>query len=166
MTGDATIEINPAFYNSSLIKCIDLMSKYRTIAEKGYVDIVVDSHHSSTYFPKLLEKFKTKPLHPIQIADMAKGKAECVAFLKMFEDYYISLKDEVLSALSKLKKASIPDIMKEVKKSDHQAVKLKVALKLPKFPSRLDILVAVVLRDLKIPWVKQGKRVLFISNEK
>ena len=97
---------------------------------------------------------------------MAKGKAECVAFLKMFEDYYISLKDEVLSALSKLKKASIPDIMKEVKKSDHQAVKLKVALKLPKFPSRLDILVAVVLRDLKIPWVKQAKRVLFISNEK
>ena len=137
------------------------MGKFRKIAEQGYVNIAVDSHHSSTHFRKIFDKFNVKPLHPIQIADLARGKDECVAFFTMFENYYRDLKDEVLAALSKLKKATIPDIVKELKKSDNEAVKMKLAMKFPKFPSRLDVLIAVVLDELKVPYSRKGKKVIF-----
>jgi glyoxylase-like metal-dependent hydrolase (beta-lactamase superfamily II) len=164
MTGDATIEINPPFFNSRLIKSIDVMKKFRQIAEQGYVQIAIDSHHSSKYFKKILKKFNVEPLDSIQIADYARGKEQCISFFSMFENYYKELKNEVLSALSLLKEATIPEIMKEFKRSDNKAVKMKIAMKFPKFPSRLDVLIAVVLDELKTPWRREGKKVIFESN--
>ncbi len=163
MTGDSTIEINPPFFNSRLVKCIELMEKFRKIAEQGYVNIAIDSHHSSTYFRKIFDKFNIDPLHPIQIADLAHGKDECVAYFTMFENYYRDLKDEILAALSNLKEATIPELVKEFKKSDNEAVKMKIAMKFPNFPSRLDVLIAVVLDELKVPYRRKGKKVIFTS---
>jgi glyoxylase-like metal-dependent hydrolase (beta-lactamase superfamily II) len=164
MTGDATIEINPPFFNSRLIKCIEIMKKFRQIAEQGHVQIAIDSHHSSRHFQKIFEKFNVEPLDSIQLKDYAHGREQCIAFFSMFENYYKELKDEVLSALSKLKEATIPEILKEFKKSDNKAVKMKIAMKFPKFPSRLDVLIAVILDELKITWRREGKKVIFKSN--
>jgi hypothetical protein len=54
--------------------------------------------------------------------------------------------------------------MKKFKKSDNKAVKMKIAMKFPKFPSRLDVLIAVVMDELKIPWKTDGNRVVFYQN--
>jgi glyoxylase-like metal-dependent hydrolase (beta-lactamase superfamily II) len=165
MSGDATIEINPPFFNSRLIKCINTMENFRKIAEQGQIDIAVDSHHSSRHFQKIFKKFKINPLHPIQKADLARGKEECVDFFMMFENYYRGLKSEILAILSNLKEASIPEIIKELKKSKREEVKMKVGMKFPKFPSRLDVLIAVIFDELKIPRENKGKKVIFKFNE-
>lgn len=77
-------------------------------------------------------------------------------FFSLFQNYYKELKEEILSALSKLKEATIPEILKEFKKLDNKAVKMKIAMKFPKFPSRLDVLIAVLLDELKITWRREG----------
>ena len=51
--------------------------------------------------------------------------------------------------------------MKEFKKSDSEAVKMELAMKFPKFPSRLDVLIAVVLDELKVPYRRKGKKIVF-----
>ena len=110
---------------------------------------------------ELSEKYKYKPLDPIQLADIAKNKEECVRFFHTYERYFIAIKQVVLKILKKLGSATVSDIVEQIKYSNHPAVKMKVALKFPNIPSRLDVLVACVLKENKIPHKKIGKKIVY-----
>ena len=161
LTGDATVEINPAFFNSNLNNCIEMMGKFRSFAEQGFVEIANDSHRSAIWAKELSEKYKYKPLDPIQLVDIARGKEECVRFFHTYERYFIAIKQVVLKILKKLGSATVSDIVEQIKYSNHPAVKMKVALKFPNIPSRLDVLVACVLKENKIPHKKIGKKIVY-----
>jgi len=161
LTGDATVEINPPFFNSSLDKCIEAAGKFRRFAEQGYVQLATDSHRSSLWVKKLVEYSHREPLHPLQMVDVARGKEECIAFYRMFENYYITLKEEVLHALSELGEATVPELVEAFKKSKKPEAQLKTALVFPKVPSRLDVLVAVVLKESHAPRRLKGNDIVF-----
>ncbi len=161
LTGDATLEINPAFFNSSMNKCIEMMGKFRRFAEQGFVELATDAHRSSIWSKELQEHARYDPLSPLQLVDLARGQEECVAYYSFFGNYYSVIKNEVLVALSKLGEATVKEIIKELKKSEEPEMKLKIALKFPEVPSRLDILVAFVLKETNAPRRKVGKKILF-----
>ena len=63
LTGDTTLEINPPFINGSINKCIEMIGKYKKIAEQGYIKLATDAHRSIITSEKLVEKY-TALLHP------------------------------------------------------------------------------------------------------
>jgi hypothetical protein len=161
LTGDATLEINPPFFNSSMDACIKMAGKFRRFAEQGFVKIATDAHRSSIWSARLAEELHYEPLNRVQTLDMAYGRKECVTFYKFFEDYYIALKKEVLDSLSRLKEATVPQLVEEFKASEDPNAKFKVAARFPRLPSRLDVLVAVVLKESNAPRRKEGDRIIF-----
>lgn len=161
LAGDATLEINPAFFDSSLETCIRAMGEFRRFAEQGYVELATDAHRSSIWMEELMRAFHYQPVHPIQVADMARGKEECVTLFRFFEDYYIALKREVMSALARLGEATVPELVEEFKVSRDPYAQLKAVLVFPKVPSRLDVLVANVLKEAETTHHREGDRILF-----
>jgi len=99
--GDATLEINPAFFDSSLERCIGAMGDFRHFAEQGYVESATDAHRSSIWAWELARAFDYEPLHPIQTVDIARGREECISLYVLFEDFYVALKREVLDILAR-----------------------------------------------------------------
>lgn len=161
LSGDVTIEINPAFLYSSLDRCIDYCDRYRRMAEEGYIELAGDSHRTSTFFPSVLEQFGIQPLHEIQLADVARGREECSAFYATLGGMYESLKREVLSAHSRIGEATVLDILEEFGASQDPAVKMKMAMRFPEFPSRAEVLVAEVLKSTGASRRCEGKGILF-----
>jgi len=161
LTGDATLEINPPFFNSSMDQCIKMAGKFRQFAEQGFVKLATDAHRSSIWAARLAEELKYEPLHRVQTLDMAHGKKECIEFYTFFEDYYIALKTETLKALSRLGEADVPQLVEEFKASPDKRARFKVAAKFPRLPSRLDVMVAVILKEAKAPRRKEGDRIIF-----
>jgi len=161
LSGDVTIEINPAFLYSSLDRCIDMCAKFRRMSEEGYIELATDSHRSSTFFPLVYEQFGMEPLHRIQLADVAKGKEECAAFFGTLGDLYGGLKREVMAAHSRIGEATVIEIVEEMAASGDAAVKLKMAMRFPDFPSRPEVLVAEVLKSMGAPRRREEKRILF-----
>lgn len=161
IAGDATVEINPAFFNSNFNRCIEMMGQFRRFAEQGFIELATDSHRSKIWAKRLSEVNKYDPLHPIQLADLARGKEECITFFKTCENYYLALKKEVLKILSELGQATVPEIVERLKQSKNPAVQMKVALKFPNVPSRLDVLTACVLKENEIPRKTIGKQTFY-----
>ncbi len=162
ISGDVTVEINPAFYYSSLDRCIEACGRFRSMAEAGYVELATDSHRSPTFLPQVFEKFGFDPLHPVQVGDVARGKEECSAFFRMFEDYYSRLREGVLEAHSRLGESTVPQIVEEMGGMEDPYIKMKRAMKFWRLPSRMDVLVAVVLREVGARWRREGGEVLFL----
>lgn len=165
LTGDATLEINPPFFNSSMNQCIKMAGKFRRFAEEGYVKLATDAHRSTIWSARLAEELKYEPLHRVQTLDMAHGKKECATFYGFFEDYYIGLKTEVLKALAKLGEATVPQLVEEFKASSDPRARFKAALKFPRLPSRLDVLVANVLKEAEAPRRKEADKIVFSPPE-
>ncbi len=161
LTGDATLEINPAFFNSSMTKCIEMMGRFAQFAEQGYVELATDAHRSSIWSKDLMDHTKREPLSPLQTYDMYKGKEQCAAYYRFFENYYKVITQEVLEALSRLGEGTVKQIVKEFKKTEKEEAKLKIAFTFPEVPSRLDVLVAVVLTENKIPVRREGNKIIF-----
>ena len=161
LTGDATLEINPAFFDSSLSTCLRVMGDFRRFAEQGYVDTVADGHRSSIWMGELMSAFNRGPVHPLEVADMARGREECVAMLGFFEEYYGALRREVLDALTRLGEATVPELVEEFKGSSDPCARLKTALVFPKIPSRVDVMVANVMKEDGLPRRREGNRILF-----
>jgi hypothetical protein len=161
LSGDVTIEINPAFFYSSTRRCQEAAESFRRMAEAGFIETVGDSHRTSTYFPRLLEERGIDPLHPTQVKDLMHGKKECASFFGFFEDYYRRLQTEVMDALGHCGRAEIKDIVEQIRATKDPAMRFKISMRFPDFPSRLDVLVASVLRDEGVQPFQEGKRILF-----
>ncbi len=147
MSGDVTVEINPAFYYSSLDRCIEMAGKYRVMAEEGFVEIATDSHRSPTFLPARFERWGIDPLDEVQLTDAARGAKQCEAFFTVYEKLFSQLKDAALDAHLKLGEATIPQIVEGMQSVDNPAMRFKKAMKFERFPSRMDVLVATVLRE-------------------
>lgn len=165
ITGDATLEINPAFFDSSLYRCIEMVGKFRRFAEQGYVETAADSHRSSIWSLRLADSMRYEPISPAQTVDMARGKDECVAFYRFFEEYYTALRDEVLGTLSRLREATVPEMVEEFEASLEPHARFKTAAAFPKIPSRVDVLVANVMKEAGIPRRREGERIVFSWSE-
>jgi len=161
LTGDATLEINPAFLNSSMNTCITMMGKFARFAEQGYVKLATDAHRSVIWAERLSDEMHYSAVHPIQEKDVVEGTEECVTFYRFFEDYYTVLKDTVLDALSRLGRATVPQLVEEFQGASHPYARFKCAARFPRVPSRLDVLVANVLKEESILSKREGNNVWF-----
>ncbi len=165
MSGDVTVEINPAFYYSSMDRCIETAGKFRTMAEEGYVELASDSHRSSTFLPERFERWGLMPLDDVQLTDVARGRAQCVAFFGVFERLFSRLKETVLEAHRDLGEATIPQIVGRTMSADNPALRFKKGMKFERFPSRMDVLVATVLREAESPGEAGEDGVVFYPAE-
>ncbi|MBI5118743.1 MBL fold metallo-hydrolase [Candidatus Poribacteria bacterium] len=165
LAGDVTIEINPAFFYSSIDRLIKTSGQFGVMAKEGYVELVGDGHRSKTFMPGIFEKYGLNPLHKTQIADVARGREECASFFGTFHEYYSSLKKEALSAHSRIGDSTVAEIVEELGASRSPGVQLKKAMKFPDFPSRMDVLVASVLKEAGVRPRKEGKRIVLSPAE-
>lgn len=164
LSGDATLEINPPFFNGSMNNCIEMMGKFKRMAETGYIEIATDAHRSSIWSARLAEELRYEPLHRTQSLDVMYGKEDCAAFYSFFETYYRALKNTVLKSLKKLGVATVPQLVEEFKASDDPHAKLKTAAVFPRLPSRIDVLVANVLKEASAPRHKENDKILFFPS--
>jgi glyoxylase-like metal-dependent hydrolase (beta-lactamase superfamily II) len=160
LTGDVTIEINPAFFYSSIDKLIQTSRAFANMTKEGFVELVADSHRSKTFTSRLYEKYNINPLHATQMADEIRGKKDCEAFLSTFHDYYSDLKKGVGEAHAKVGAAEVKDIVEELTASPNAAVQFKKALFFPNFPSRMDVLVAGILKEAGVRPRREGKKII------
>jgi glyoxylase-like metal-dependent hydrolase (beta-lactamase superfamily II) len=159
-SGDVTVEVNPAFFYSSIEKLMKACSDFITMAKEGCIEMVADSHRSKTFYPVLLEKHKARLYNDLQLIDVARGKKESEAFLKVFHDYYAMLRHEVMTAHARTGDAEVRDIVKELSGSMNPAVQFKQALLWPRMPSRMDVLVAGVLKEAGVKPRREGKKII------
>lgn len=160
LSGDTTVEINPAFLYSSMNKLIEITGKYRTMAEEGYIEYAMDSHRSEKYMTELLNNLDTKAVDNIQLIEYAKTAEECEVFFSFYNTYYSELKKEVFAAHSRAGRATVGEIVAELLKSDNIYVKFKAAMEFPKVPSRMDVLVAQILLEAGAVPLKAGGKIL------
>ena len=163
LSGDATLEINPAFFDSSLETCIEMMGLFKRFAELGYVETATDAHRSSIWAEELAISFGYDPIHPVQAVDMARGVEECTSLYAFFEDYYSALKREVMSALFRLGEATVPEMVEEFEASQDPNARFKTLMAFPRLPSRVDVMVANVMKENGIPRRHEGERIVFCA---
>lgn len=161
LTGDATLEINPPFLNSSLNNCIAMMKKFRQFAEQGFVRLATDAHRSKIWSSMLIDKTGEAPMSPLQMKDTFEGAEQCAAYYTLWETYYQGMKDEVLGILKRRGEATVHQIIADFKASKNPHARFKVLMKFPQLPSRLDVMVANVLRENNIPKRKDGSKIIF-----
>jgi len=161
IAGDLCMDIQPPFLECSMNNCIDTIRKFRRMAEQGYIEVATDCHRMGSFLPKVYQDSKVKPLHPLQLTHMARGREECVAVYNAWDSYYTSLKKETLAAHARIGEATVPEIVAELSKSSHPAVQLKKAWQYPSRPSRMGVLVAVVLKEGGARRRKEGNKILF-----
>ncbi len=160
LTGDVTIEINPAFFYSSVGKLIEASKAFADITKDGFVELVADSHRSKTFTSMLYEKHKINILHETQLGDEIRGKDKCEAFLRTFHKYYSDLKKGVGDAHARVGAAEVKDIVEELNALPNAAVQFKKALFFPDFPSRMDVLVAEILKETGVKPRREGNKIL------
>jgi glyoxylase-like metal-dependent hydrolase (beta-lactamase superfamily II) len=160
LCGDVTVEVNPAFFYSSINKLIEAIEQFIIMAEEGLIEIIGDSHRTRKYFTILSKQLGFQMLDDIQLIDYVTGKDECIKFFSTFKLYYQQLKQEVLTAHVRVGRATIDDIVKELAASSNPAIKLKAAMTFPQLPSRMDVLVASVLREAGAIPVKEGRKIV------
>lgn len=78
----------------------------------------------------------------------------------MFENYYAQAKKEVLSAHGRAGEPTVSEILEELSASRDPAVQLKSAMKFPNFPSRMNVLVARVLKESGVIPRREGKKII------
>ncbi|MBN1364148.1 MAG: MBL fold metallo-hydrolase [Syntrophaceae bacterium] len=164
--GDVTVEVNPAFFYSSLDKLSIACGNFMNMAKEGHVEMVADAHRSKTFFPPLLEKYKAQLYSDLQLIDVSEGKEESEAFLKVFYDYYNMLKHEVMTVHARTGDAEVKNIVEELSGSQNPAVQFKQELLWPQMPSRMDVLVASVLKEAGVKPRQEGKRIILPLNPK
>ncbi|MDQ1287501.1 MAG: Metallo-beta-lactamase superfamily protein [Actinomycetota bacterium] len=147
IAGDTTIEINPAFFYSSMQRLQDVTGAMATMAREGAIEIVVDGHRSARYFPRVFEACGVEPLDPLQLIDFASGRSECEAFLAFYHRYYQALVRGVHEAHRRAGRATVGEIVEELRASTDPYVRFKTGIPLTRLPSRDDVLVAGVLKE-------------------
>jgi len=166
ITGDATLEINPPFFDCDFGACIDICAKCLMLAEAGGILIAADCHRTSQWWPRSLGAWGVKPLDPLQFVDYARGTGECAAFYRLWLEYFRSLREETLLAASRIGEATVPEIVAELSKSQDRNVVFKFGLRLPNIPSSPEMLVTRVLVESGAARRVEGERILLKAPEK
>ena len=161
ITGDATLEINPPFFDCDFNACIETCEKGLRLAETGYVEIAADSHRTSQWWPRALTAWNCGILSPVQTWDYAQGQAKSMVFYQFWLDYFVALRDEIFKAHYRIGEADIHEIVQELRKSTNKNVLFKFSLFLPNIPSSPETQVLkVMLENGAARRVEEG-RVLF-----
>ena len=84
------------------------------MAEQGHILLATDCHRTSQWWPKSLAAWRVEPLDPIELVDAARGQDACIAFYRMWVDYFIDLKEETLLAHSRIGEATVLEIVEDL----------------------------------------------------
>lgn len=163
LTGDATLELNPTFMNSSLDQCILMMERFTRFARSGYVELATDAHRSSTWMKELGDHFHYTPLNPVQALDVMKGKDACREFYDFFHAYFQGIKNEVLNILRGLGEATVPQVVRQFKASDNPYARFKSKTDIIKVTSSVEVLVANVFKEARIKSRRRGNNIIFVD---
>jgi hypothetical protein len=166
LTGEATFEVNPTFFDCNFEACIDTCRKCLRMAEAGHVLMATDSHRSSRWWPGFLSGLGLEPLDPVQLVDVAEGKDACIAVYRMWVNYFSALKQETLMAHLRIGEATVPEIVEELRKSTNKNMLFKLGLARPDDFSGPGMFVAEILAENRtLRWI-DGERMLFVPSEK
>jgi glyoxylase-like metal-dependent hydrolase (beta-lactamase superfamily II) len=166
ITGDATLEINPPFFDCHFGACLDICQKCLTMAEQGHILLATDSHRTAQWWPRSQAAWGVTPLLPMEMQDAAKGQEACVTFYRLWVEYFTALRDETLLAHSRIGEATVAEIVEELRKSKNEHVIRKLGLTLPNIPSIPGMLVARLLDETGASRRVDGDRILFTPAEK
>ena len=166
ITGDATLELNPPFFDCDVNACIDICEKCLRMAEQGHIVLASDCHRTSQWWPRSLAAWGLEPLDPIELVDVARGQDACIAFYRMWVDYFSELKEETLLAHSRIGEATVLEIVEELYKSTNKNMIFKLGLTMPNVPSSPGMLVAKILAESHATRRVDGERTLFTPPEK
>jgi len=98
--------------------------------------------------------------------DVARGKDSCIAFYRMFVNYFSALKQETLMAHSRIGEATVPEIVEELRKSTNKNVRFKLGLDMHNAFSNPGILVAEILDENHTSRWIDDERMIFLPFEK
>jgi hypothetical protein len=166
ITGDATLEMNPPFFDCDFDACIDTCRKCLGMAEAGHIRMATDCHRSSRWWPGFFSGQGLEPLDPVQIVDVARGKDSCIAFYRMFVTYFSALKQETLMAHSRIGEATVPEIVEELRKSTNKNVRFKLGLEMHNAFSNPGVFVAEILTENHTSRWLDDERMIFLPFEK
>ncbi len=144
LSGDVTIEINPAFGDTNWKRLIKAARAFRIMSQEGFIELATDSHRNEDGFKLIIAFTGMEPLDETELMGVMRGSDQCASFFGAFENYYVNLRDEVLTIHRRLGECTMEDILAELRKSDNRYVKFKMALP---FPSRPEVLVYRVLKE-------------------
>ncbi|MGE5397300.1 MAG: MBL fold metallo-hydrolase [Chitinophagales bacterium] len=170
MMADTSQEINPPFLDASMQKLLSSVKQYKSLAEQGFIETVTDSHRSSLWLSKVIEKVVEKvdaePLSRLQLLDCIYGQKDVLGFLNIWEEYYQAIINETLASLTVIGEGTASQVAAEFKKTTNRAAKMKAALSWPNLPNRLETMVCIVLREANIPYRIENDLVVFRAPEK
>lgn len=145
LTGDLTGEYNPML-NSKIHGLIEYCDIFAKIAEEGDIQLLGDGHRNKGAYEQAFQKYDVVPFTQLQLTDFIQGKDAVVEFLRGFSDYYKELRDAILAAHKNLGSKAVEDIIKELRKSDSQAIQMKLKLEFPNFLSWIRYSTKSILR--------------------
>lgn len=162
-TGDLNMEIQPPFLDCSFEKCIEMTDRFGQLAKQGTVELAMDCHRNSTFYPAIYEKVGLEPMSPAILSGVACGRDACFEFFNFWWRYYSANKQAVLDILARLGEATVPDVVEELRASDNPYVKMKITFAYPNRPARLGTLVSLIFKEAGIQRRREGDRIVFQS---
>jgi len=144
LVGDLTGEYNPML-NSKTNRLIEYCDIFTKMAEEGYVEILGDGHRSRDAYEQAFQKYDIVPFTQLQMSNYIQGKDAIIEFLRGFSNYYRELRDTILDVHKDLGSATIKDILGQLRKSDSQAIQMKLKLEYPRFLSWIRYSVTSIL---------------------
>ena len=81
------------------------------------------------------------------MSNYIQGKEAVMEFLRGFSKYYKEVRDKILDTHKDLGNTTIDKIIGELRKSDSQAIQMKLKLEFPRFLSWIRYTVTSVLRE-------------------
>jgi len=156
LVGDLTLEANPMM-NSKTSGLIEYCDKFSRMAEGDHIEIVGDGHRSRDAYEQAFQKYNVNHFTQLQTSDYIQGKDAIIEFFRGFSGYYREIRDTILDVHKNLGRATIEEIVGVLKKSDSQAVQMKLKLDAPRFLSWIEISVASILREAGISEENKGE---------
>jgi len=146
ITGDATLEINPPFIDTTLSNCIAICRAALNMVEEGYITLATDCHRSPDWKTSLA-LWGVEPMAPVELVDCARGKQECTDLFKMWIAYFSAFWDEAIKAHAAVGEATVSEILAELMKSTNKYIVFKMGLKPPQCPIRPENIVINMLNE-------------------
>lgn len=161
LVGDLTHCANPMLHSkaSRLIEYCDVFAR---MTKEGYIEFVGDGHRNSDVYEKIFQKYDAVPFTQFQMSDYIREN-DAVGFFRAFSGYYKEVRDTILDIQKNLGSATIEGIVGELRKSDSQAIQMKLKLEFPRFLSWIRYSVASVLSESGAKRRKIGKQTYYES---
>jgi len=160
LVGDLTGEFNPML-NSKTNRLIEYCDIFAKMAEEGYIEIVGDGHRNRDAYEQAFQKYDAVPFTQFQVPDYIQGRDGVMEFLRGFSGYYKEVRNTILDVHESLGSATIEEIVEKLRKSDSQAVQMKLKLEFPNFLSWIRYSVTSILRETGAKRKKIGKQTYY-----